>query len=481
MSVVYVEPEESASHLIYAITGLRRRDPMLSAWKLLHPRQEKALAAAAAVVLVGLVFAFVPTMVALISLATVLYVATLAYRVRLCFLSAGDPSVVDITDAEARAIPDACLPIYTVLVPAYNEPEVIAPLIANLAALEYPADRLDIKLLLEGDDAATIDAARTAPGAERIDIVILPPCAPRTKPKALNYGLCLARGEYVTIFDAEDRPDPLQLRRAVAAFQIVGPDVACFQAKLAFGNAEQNIITRWFTTEYVLWFSLFLPGLVRAEAPLPLGGTSNHFRRTVLEQIGGWDPWNVTEDADLGIRLHREGWKTGVLESTTIEEANSDFVNWIKQRSRWYKGYFQTWLVNLRHPKRLQEQLGWKGFAQFNLFVGGTPLLAVLNPLFWVLTMIWFIGQPPVIRQLFPAPIYYAALACWAFGNFTIAYMAIIGSKRTGRPSLVLAACLSPLYWVMMSMAAIKALWQLVTAPSFWEKTAHGLDSPPAH
>ena len=299
--------------------------------------------------------------------------------------------------------------------------------------------------------------------------------APRTKPKALNYGMTFARGELVTIYDAEDRPDPLQLRRAVAAFRRLPSDVACLQAELTYHNTEQNIITRWFTIEYSMWFTMFLPGLSRSDAPVPLGGTSNHMKRPVLDSLGSWDAHNVTEDADLGIRLHRQGWKTGVLASQTFEEGNSDFVNWVKQRSRWYKGYLATWLVHLRHPVQLWRDLGPSGFVQFNLFVGGTPLLAILNPFFWLLTLAWFGVHAGIVQTLYPTPVYFAGLFCFVLGNVVVYYTTILAARRLGRPSLVFAACLVPAYWVMMSMAAIKAFWQLVAAPSYWEKTTHGL------
>jgi cellulose synthase/poly-beta-1,6-N-acetylglucosamine synthase-like glycosyltransferase len=422
--------------------------------------------------------------VLVIGLITILYVAALTYRLR-TFARAlqRDPSMV-VSDSEARKLWDRSLPTYTVLVPAFREPEVIARLIKELNRLEYPRDRLNIKLLLEEDDEETITAAEAGVSGPHFQIVRVPFSVPRTKPKALNYGLSLARGRrdrgLVTIYDAEDRPDPLQLRRAVAAFRRLPRSVACLQAKLGYYNADQNIITRWFTIEYAMWFSQLLPGLVTQSAPIPLGGTSNHFRRDALEAIGAWDPHNVTEDADLGIRLHRAGYRTGVLESTTLEEANSDFVNWVKQRSRWYKGYMQTWLVHMRHPVQLWRELGPWGFVGFNLFVGGTPFLALINPVFWGLTAVWFVGRPEFIVQLFPGWLYYVSLLCMVLGNFAFAYTAMVSARATGSPRLVLTAMISPLYWVMMSIAAIKAALQLGPAPSFWEKTFHGLDQPAA-
>jgi cellulose synthase/poly-beta-1,6-N-acetylglucosamine synthase-like glycosyltransferase len=238
---------------------------------------------------------------------------------------------------------------------------------------------------------------------------------------------------------------------------------------------EQNIITRWFTLEYDMWFTLLLPGLVSINAPLPLGGTSNHFRRDALQSLGAWDPFNVTEDADLGVRLARAGYRCGVLESATLEEANSDFVNWVKQRSRWYKGYLQTALIHLRNPRLVLKQLGFGGFTQLILFMLGTPLLAILNPIFWTLTVLWFLGSPHFIKDLFPAALYYPAVASWVFGNLIVLYMTILTCRITRRYQLILAALLIPVYWVMMSVAAVKALWQLIAAPALWEKTVHGL------
>ena len=478
MSVIHVQADDALARLEFSRTRLLEAAPDLSADRLLRRHQRVVLLAIAVVLLLCLALATLGTLIVLVALCTLAYFSTVVHRVAMTVLSRRTDSILQVTDEDARAFPVDALPVYTVLVPAYREPEVIDRLLTNLGRLEYPAAKLDLKLLLEADDDETVDRALRHPLADDIDIVLVPPGEPRTKPKALNYGLTLARGELVTIYDAEDEPDPLQLRRAAVAFHRSDDDVACLQAQLTYRNPDQNIITRWFTIEYLMWFTLFLPGLSITNAPIPLGGTSNHIRRGVLEGLGGWDPYNVTEDADLGVRLHRVGWRCAVLGSVTYEEANSDFVNWMKQRSRWYKGYLQTWLVHLRHPVRLWRELGTNGFLQFNLFVGGTPLLALLNPVFWALTILWFLGKFGFIQDLFPAPVYYAGVSCWAVGNLSVAYITILAARRSERPSLVLAALFVPIYWVMMSLSAIKAGIQLVAAPNFWEKTAHGLDGP---
>jgi len=418
--------------------------------------------------------------IAFVGVCGLVYLAGIIFRLRLLRLSASGLNVISISDDEALAVGDDELPSYTVMVPAFHEPTIVERLIDSIGRFDYPPELLDVKLLLEEDDTDTVEAAFASPGVEAFDIVLVPPAGPRTKPKALNYGLQFAEGELLTIYDAEDRPDPLQLRKAALALRRAGPDTACVQAELGYFNPTQNMITRWFTIEYLMWFGQMLPGLSRIDAPVPLGGTSNHFRREVLREVGGWDPYNVTEDADLGVRLHRLGYRTGILGSVTLEEANSDFINWARQRSRWYKGYLQSWLVHLRRPRELYRELGWRGFLRFNLFVGCTPLIALLNPLFWLLTITWFIGHPIAIRAIFPAGVYYIGLFCWLVGNFLFAYLNVMVVLDAERDDLLWAALLSPMYWVMMSVAAVKAVYQLIFSPSYWEKTHHGLDAAEA-
>ncbi len=467
--------EEADLRLQASIAGLAERVPGVSAQRILSRRQRHWGIALIVLVLAGCVFDLVVTVSILVSIITVFYVAAIAYRLML-FRASNRPDTTEVvSDEEARAVPDWELPVYTVMIPAYREPEVINELIQRVSQFEYPPDRLDVKLLIEADDDVTIKAIEEAMAGDQFELVLVPAADPRTKPKALNYGLTLARGELVAIYDAEDEPEPLQLRRAAVTMRRLGPDVACVQAKLTYHNPMQNLITKWFTIEYALWFSFFLPGLASMNAPIPLGGTSNHFRRVALQALGAWDPFNVTEDADLGIRMFREGYTVHVLESNTFEEANSDFVNWMKQRSRWLKGYLQTYAVHLREPRELKRELGWKGMMHFTMFVGGTPVLAIINPIFWYMTVLWFVAHPAFIQEIFPAPIYYLGLVSWAFGNFLLVYVTVMSCRIAKRPELLIAALIVPLYWVMMSMAAMKALFQLVGAPNFWEKTVHGL------
>jgi glycosyltransferase XagB len=464
-----------------SIRGLLRRAPEMSAFRTLSRPQVAFLLVVVAILAVGLVIAPLATLIAVNVVITAIYLLALAFNIAIFRALLRKPPMVRVSDEEAFAVPDNQLPTYTVLVAAYHEGEIINRTIRALEELDYPRDRLDILLLLEADDSETIQAARTARAARpasQIRIVVVPDAQPKTKPKACNYGLQLSSGELVTIFDAEDRPDRLQLRRAALAFSRMPPEIACLQAQLQFHNERQNVLTRWFSAEYVTWFAAVLPALVRLNAPVPLGGTSMHVRRDVLEAVGAWDPFNVTEDADLGIRLRRFGYRTAVLDSVTLEEANSDFINWVKQRSRWYKGYLQTWLVHMRQPRRLWREMGPAGFLGFQVVIGSTPLLALLNPLFWLLTALWFLSGAHIVQVLFPAFVFYPALVSVVFGNFLALYRTMVAVRLADHPGLVIWALVVPFYWVFMSIAALRAFVQLFVAPSFWEKTMHGLDLP---
>jgi cellulose synthase/poly-beta-1,6-N-acetylglucosamine synthase-like glycosyltransferase len=477
MQPVSMSEDESTLRLEASVSGFADRVPLMSARSLLSRGQRNTLIGLLVLIVIGLILSVRVTITVLVACLTLAYVIAVIYRAYLFSRSTKGDALVIVSDEEALSVPDSELPFYTILLPAYNEASVINKLVENLAQMDYPADRLEVLLLVEEDDEETFGALRASDPPSQFKLVLIPPAEPRTKPKALNFGLTLARGEIVAVYDVEDKPDILQLRRAAVTLSRCGPEVACVQAQLSYRNATQNIITKWFTVEYAMWFSFFLPGLVTLNAPIPLGGTSNHFRRDALRALGGWDPYNVTEDCDLGIRMFREHYEIKVLESITLEEANSDFVNWVKQRSRWYKGYLQTFLIHLRSPRELYREIGPRGVGHLCAFVGSTPILATLNPIFWVMTTVWFVAQPEFLREIFPAPVYYIGLTLWAFGNFLLWYLTILTARHTEREGLVLAAILVPIYWVMMSVAALKAAWQLVVTPSFWEKTAHGLDS----
>ena len=301
-------------------------------------------------------------------------------------LSLGGP--VAAGHLEPLRLSDAALPEFTILVPLFREITVVRQILDSVAAIDYPADRLDVKIVLEENDRETVDYVRDCILPQHFEVIVVPACKPQTKPKALNYALNFARGDLIAVFDAEDVPDPRQLRLAAGVFAKAPADLACVQARLDFFNASDNWLTRQFAIEYAVLFRRLLPVLASLSLPLPLGGTSNHFRSDILRKVGGWDPHNVTEDADLGLRLARLGYRTGVIDSETSEEANCAPGNWMQQRARWLKGWMQTWLVHMRQPIRLYRELGWTGFLAMQAWLGGLIFSSLVHPFFLAYT-IW--------------------------------------------------------------------------------------------
>lgn len=425
-------------------------------------------------------------------------------------------SKVDID--EINAIPEDDLPVFTILIPLYKEANIADKIIRSMNSLDYPQHKLDIKLLLEEDDKATIAAVQKCNLSPSYDVIIVPDFQPKTKPRACNFGLKRAKGEYCVIYDAEDRPDSDQLKKVAVLFRKLPDNIACIQAKLNYYNSMQNMLTRWFTVEYSTTFDLILPGLETLNIPIPLGGTSNHFRTEILKKIGGWDPFNVTEDCDLGIRIYTKGYRTSLVDSTTWEEANSQLWNWIRQRSRWVKGFMQTHLTHTRNPLRTMKELGVWGMLGFYMCVGGSSFMLVINIIYWVVGLFYLsllangimngetlasmiIGPHldssyhglQVLGYNFKAwPLIYLGSdqdAFWSTlsvvfftigtvliaANFMFVATHIIACFKRKHYALLPAAFLMPLYWVLMSIGAWKGFIQLLTKPFYWEKTNHGL------
>ena len=307
------------------------------------------------------------------------------------------------------------------------------------------------------------------------EIIIVPRSEPQTKPKACNFALRFARGEYLVIYDAEDRPEPDQLRKVVATFRRSPPNTACLQCRLNYYNANENWLTRMFTLDYALWFDQVLPGLERLGMPIPLGGTSNHFRIDVLRELHAWDPFNVTEDADLGIRIGQKGYRVGVVDSTTFEEASCRTGQWLRQRSRWIKGYMQTLLVHTRRPLHFVRSAGPLGFLGFIFFIGGTVLAGLLNPLFWLFYLDLARRVGGELRRDFSASLLLLCLFNLLAGNGAFTYLIMLAPIRRGWLELIPFSFTLFGYWVLISLAAYRALWQLIRDPFFWEKTQHGL------
>jgi cellulose synthase/poly-beta-1,6-N-acetylglucosamine synthase-like glycosyltransferase len=460
-----------------AVRMLREEVPEFSAFRTrLSRAQMQWFGAAAFLTSLGLLAAPGLTGTVFAGAATALFVLSTGARLYAAFKGWSADSTVNPPRAEIAALDERELPVYTVLLPLYKEkPSTLATLFAALSNLDYPKHKLDGLLLIEADDGRTREAINAVGRPAWARIIEVPRGTPKTKPRAMAFGLRYAKGEIVAVYDAEDKPEPDQLKKAAWGFARADASVACLQAKLAYYNPRQNLLTRWFTLEYDSWFNIFLPGLHRMGAPIPLGGTSNHFRRTSLDDSLGWDPYNVTEDADLGLRFARFGMKTAMLESTTGEEANSQVMNWLRQRSRWSKGYMQTLLVHTRRPGTLVRELGVRASLGFLLTIGSTVLTALLTPIFWVLLALWIGATPGWIADLFPGPVYYLASLSLLLGNFALVFLSLCAAVGRGHDDLAPYTLLMPVYWVLMSAATYMALVELVVRPHHWHKTEHAL------
>ncbi|MFK7792109.1 MAG: glycosyltransferase [Devosiaceae bacterium] len=459
----------------FALTHLINRQPGMSA------KQTLVRSQAIALVLFGLVF--VAWGVVQTHSLLLLFNAAFAFfylsvgLIRVMAVLTPLPNAARYRTLKHRTSDDA-LPPYSVLVPIYDEAAMVPHLIAAMTALDYPADKLDILILAEADDASTLETLNAQPLPDHIAVIAVPPSQPRTKPKALNFALPLTRGTYVTIYDAEDRPEPDQLRKAVAAFDASKKDTApigCVQAALNITNGSANFITRHFELEYMALFDAFLPALSRMKLPIPLGGTSNHFPRAALLHAGGWDPYNVTEDADLGVRLARLGYTTKTIASTTFEEAPVRFKPWLKQRARWFKGWWQTWLVHMRHPLRLFGELGFKGFTAFQTIMLGVLISVLIHPFFLVSTLAVLGGFAGSLYQQGSGQALLAVnMANFALGYLAAAALGVVGAERRGVHGILPALLTIPIYWVCLSLAGFLALWELIRRPHHWNKTPHG-------
>lgn len=418
-------------------------------------------------------------LVVTIGMISLLYFIDLIFNLYLIINTLRHDKSIKISHDEVDQYNTKKWPMYTILCPLYKEWQIVPQFVQAISKLKYPHSKLDVMLILEADDTDTINQVKHMDLPSYMRVVVVPDGQPKTKPKACNYALNLARGKYAVIYDAEDVPDPLQLKKAVIAFeQLKHKNVVCLQAKLNYYNPRQNLLTRLFTAEYSLWFDLILTGLVSINAPIPLGGTSNHFKLDHLKLLQGWDPFNVTEDCDLGMRLFKYGYTTAILDSTTWEEANSDLGNWIRQRSRWIKGYIQTYLVHMRSPHEFISDWRQPHLITFHLIVGSKVLSLLLNPILWLTTLSYFLLNQltgDFISSLYYGWIYYLGVFSLVFGNFMYLYYYMIGCAKRQQWDLIKYAFFIPAYWLMMSIASWKAFYQIIFKPHYWEKTIHGL------
>ncbi|MDP1973056.1 MAG: glycosyltransferase family 2 protein, partial [Sediminibacterium sp.] len=458
-----------------SVFSLMRKDPESSGLTTFTDAQLLFIFIAIGIALLLLTVNFVNSFIFFNLFFSFVFLFSIVFKLYIALKGSKYELVEVVTKDEVKAIKNDTLPVYTILLPVYKEDKLIRKLIWNLRSLDYPRGKLDVKLLIEEDDDKTLNAVRNLDFPANFETIVVPFHMPKTKPKACNYGLFFCKGIYLTIYDAEDVPDSDQLKKVVALFRKLPKDYVVLQGALNYFNKNENLLTRMFTLEYSYWFDYMLPGLQSLDVPIPLGGTSNHFKLDKLKELGGWDPFNVTEDADLGVRVFEKRYKVGVVNSTTLEEANNEPFNWIRQRSRWIKGYMQTLLVHMRNPIRLVNKIGWRGFFGFNFFVGFTPITFLLYPVLLGFYIIYIVFDLQTVRVLFPDWVLYISIFNFVAGNTLMIYVNMLAVFKRRFYELILFALVNPFYWLMHSIAAYKGLWQLIYKPFYWEKTNHGL------
>ena len=368
----------------------------------------------------------------------------------------------------------ARLPVVSVMVALYQESDIAARLVRRLGRLDYPRHLLDIVLVVEEGDAMTRAALAGADLPPWMRTVVAPEGTVKTKPRALNHALDHCRGAIIGVYDAEDAPELDQLRRVVDRFYRRGPEVACLQGVLDYYNPRTNWLARCFTIEYASWFRVILPGLQRLRLPIPLGGTTLFFRREALLALGGWDAHNVTEDADLGMRLARRGYRTELIETTTYEEANCRTLPWIKQRSRWIKGYMMTYATHMRAPLvTLREMGGWQ-FAGFQVLFLGSLTQTLMVPLLWSFWLM-SLGLPHPVAPYFPALILHAGFALFVASEVLNIAIGLVGLRRSGQNISGFWVPTLTLYHPLAALGSYKAAWEMMKSPFYWDKTSHGL------
>ncbi|MEX6506858.1 glycosyltransferase family 2 protein [Jiella sp. M17.18] len=457
-----------------AVLSLSADEPILSARTVLTAAQAAALvlavtfAAAAAVAAPRLMLDLVHAS------AGLLFGGCLAFR---CAALAGPQP--QLQPVSPPALPDEPLPVYSVLVALHHETTVVPHLVEALAALDWPASRLEIRLVCEADDVATIRAVRAAiRGRPQFAVIEVPPSEPRTKPKALNTALPLVSGEFVVLYDAEDEPDPGQLKEAYRAFRTGPAGLACVQAPLVIRNGQRNWLAGVFALEYAALFRRILPWLASHGLPLPLGGTSNHFVRAHLVAAGGWDSHNVTEDADLGLRLVRKGFRVGTITRPTFEDAPERLTIWYRQRTRWLKGWFQTYLLHMREPRRLLRELGMRRMAAFQLLFLGMLASSLVHPIFLGIVALFvtsLVDGALKVTDLDPLFVLDLINAAGGYGVFiALSGVALDARERRTLPRFYPYL---PLYWLLVACAGLRAFRQLFFAPHNWEKTPHGIEA----
>ena len=465
--------------LFNAVHGLREKLPHFSARRVITVRQAIVLVVTLQLIVIVMFMASNFALFIAHKFASAFYLGCVGLRAYAAVMQGKVNATVKAHEANTSPLKDSELPFYSILVALYREETQVQDLVAALLNIDWPLEKQEVFLICEEDDHETIrtieDHLANA-NHPHISLLTVPFAEPRTKPKALNFALPLCRGDYVVVYDAEDRPHPNQLRQTADTFARGSSNLVCLQAPLVIHNHHESWFSKMFAIEYSALFDGLLPTLSHEKLPLPLGGTSNHFKRDILIELGGWDPYNVTEDADLGMRLSRAGYFIETLTSPTFEEAPIDLSVWLKQRTRWFKGWFQTWLVHMRHPAALFNDLSFRGSLIFHLMITGMIVSSLVHPLLLYFIFHWaWLNWEFGFWTMVSNPLFLFDIATILTGYLSFSALALrtLPKRKLGRLSIWLVTL--PAYWLLLSVAAWRAVWHLIVKPHEWEKTPHRL------
>lgn len=457
--------------------GPSEEPPDQSARPARRARPRAGLALALAVAVAAFVCWPIGALQATSLVIAVVFLGGTVFKFSVCLAGVRRERYRPVTDDDLAGLREEDLPVYTVLAPLFREADAAGLLIKNLMELDYPVSKLEVLLLLEAGDAETLAATEEAGLPPCTRVIVVPPGEPQTKARACNVGLSAARGDHLVCYDAGDKPDLDQLKKAVVAFRRGGERMACVQAALNYRNGRGTFLTRMFTAEYSFWFDCVLPGLDALRLPIPLGGNSSHFRTEALRQLGGWNPYTTTDDADLGNRASALGYTAGVINSATAEESGRGLGDWMRQRSALIKGDMQTAVANARAPWSLVRVAGLRRALGLMTATGGSCLASLFLLPLWILLAGSLLIPAHALGLLYPDWTLWLGLFSLLAGNSLMIYVTMLGAFLRQRDGQVLWSLFSPFCWILHSVASYAALWQLITRPNYWEKTTDGISA----
>ncbi len=363
-------------------------------------------------------------------------------------------------------------PLVTILVPLKQENEVIHQTFSAISNLNYPSSSIQGIIIVESTDTLTKKSIETSIIPDGFEVMEIPTLPPFTKGRAIQRALLVAKGKYITIYDAESRPEPNQVIKAVEILE-KEKGKTCLQSIIRIENAKENEITSFFASEFWDWYDKRMVNLHKRGIPFGLGGNSFFLATETLKEVGGWDPFNVTEDAELTVRLIKNNVDIKLMNSITHEACPSTMKNWIKQRTRWSKGLLTTSIIHL-----ISGKFGFKGFTfkqwyhfWLRMYVGN------LIPFFFAFIFILFLFQSFSYENFVLVNIVLAInlvpsliVSMWADKkNFNT-----MGIKI--RIHNLFAVTL--IYWGMYLWAGFRANYEFLFSPLKWHKTDHSNASP---